>query len=413
MKTKLTFKQVHWISLAVLSLFAISEVQAARGAITESNLHKVFTVKPGGQLIMDVDRGPIEIVTRDTGEVEVEVERKFTKGNAAKANEVFGSHEVSFDQDGDRVEVRAKFKKDFLKIFNREPMNFQVKYRVTMPLRFNVDLRTSAGEISATDIEGSVKARTAGGSLRFAVVNGTMEGQTSAGSIEVQSVSGTTRVNTAGGSISLGRVDGETTAETSAGSVKVKRAGAQLTALTHGGSLELGELVGPARLETSAGSISIDDARGKLIAITHGGKIDAGELAAPAELSTSAGSIHVKVARGALVAKTSGGEVSIGDARDTITAHTSAGSIHAKISAQPQGDCELTTSGGPIVLTLSGTLAFDLDARTSGGAVNTEIPVLTTVVGENKKSGLKGKINGGGKELVLKTSAGDITIRKE
>jgi hypothetical protein len=59
-----------------------------------------------------------------------------------------------------------------------------------------------------------------------------------------------------------------------------------------------------------------------------------------------------------------------------------------------------------------GARGDNLDARTSGGRVSTDLPVVVTVVGEHKTDVLQGKLNGGGKALVLKTSAGNIRLRK-
>jgi DUF4097 and DUF4098 domain-containing protein YvlB len=113
-----------------------------------------------------------------------------------------------------------------------------------------------------------------------------------------------------------------------------------------------------------------------------------------------------------LVAKTSGGGIEIEQAGDTVTAHTSAGSIAAGFTGKPRGDCRLTTSGGGITVHLADNVGFDLDARTSGGRVITELPVTITVVGEHKGGALKGKVNGGGNVLELKTTAGDIVLKK-
>ena len=72
-------------------------------AIVESNLNKTFPDKPGGQLVMDVDQGSITIKTSDRSDVAVDVKRKLKGADAAKAQEIFAAHEVTFDQDGDRV----------------------------------------------------------------------------------------------------------------------------------------------------------------------------------------------------------------------------------------------------------------------------------------------------------------------
>jgi len=181
---------------------------------------------------------------------------------------------------------------------------------------------------------------------------------------------------------------------------------------TSGGNLKLGQIEGDTTAITSAGSISISSAKGKVAAKTSGGNLELGELSASAEVETSAGSINIKSARAALSAKTSGGNIKIDDAQDSVLAHTSAGEVSAAFSSAPRGDCSLTSSGGSINLKLADNVGFDLEARTSGGRVNTEVPVATITAGEHKTGLLKGKINGGGKALLLHTSAGSINIHK-
>ena len=53
---------------------------------------------------------------------------------------------------------------------------------------------------------------------------------------------------------------------------------------------------------------------------------------------------------------------------------------------------------------------LDVDAKTSGGSVSTDFPV--TVMGELKRSALKGKINAGGPQMYLRTSGGNIRLLK-
>jgi len=57
-------------------------------------------------------------------------------------------------------------------------------------------------------------------------------------------------------------------------------------------------------------------------------------------------------------------------------------------------------------------VGFDVEAKATGGRISTEIPMATTVVGQQKSDELKGKINDGGKALVLRTTAGSIRIEK-
>ena len=113
---------------------------------------------------------------------------------------------------------------------------------------------------------------------------------------------------------------------------------------------------------------------------------------------------------GDLYAHTSGGSITIDEAAGTIDAETSGGSIHARMSQQPRADSRLSTSGGSIILSVAGGVGVDLDAHTSGGDVESDIPI--TVLGRQSDSELSGKINGGGPRLVLRSSGGGIHVKR-
>src|SRR5262245_64523529 len=84
-------------SVAIALLWCWSSLPL-KAQTTEGNVNKQFNVKPGGYLVMDVDRGGIEITTGETSEVKIEVKRKITGVSKAKAEETLAAHEVTFDQ---------------------------------------------------------------------------------------------------------------------------------------------------------------------------------------------------------------------------------------------------------------------------------------------------------------------------
>ena len=57
-------------------------------------------------------------------------------------------------------------------------------------------------------------------------------------------------------------------------------------------------------------------------------------------------------------------------------------------------------------------VAIDLDAESNGGKIISSIPVTMTVSGAPKPGALRGKINGGGPRLNLRTSSGDIRLNE-
>jgi len=197
---------------------------------------------------------------------------------------------------------------------------------------------------------------------------------TSGGEIRVSDLQGQAKVKTSGGGIKLGKIQGTIYAHTSGGDITVGGGGATADLYTSGGGIEVGNVAGNVQAKTSGGSVSVD----------HAG-----------------GDVYIR---------SSGGGIDIGEAAGTVDAETSGGSINAKLAQQPKADSRLSTSGGGITVAIAPSVAVELDAHTSGGDVTTDVPI--TIQGRQNESSIAGKINGGGPRLVLRSSGGDIRIRK-
>ena len=143
-------------------------------------------------------------------------------------------------------------------------------------------------------------------------------------------------------------------------------------------------------LDTSGGSIQIENLQGEVDAHTSGGSISLEDMQGDVDIKTSGGSLDLDNIIGKIDAKTSGG------------------SIKLKLPTNPTKDSKVKTSGGSITAYLAKDVAVDLSAKTSGGRVSSEF----TVNGITKKRSIVGTINGGGPELVLKTSGGSVRIKE-
>ncbi len=180
---------------------------------------------------------------------------------------------------------------------------------------------------------------------------------------------------------------------------------------TSGGDIALSSLNGRARLRTSGGDLKLDRIEGEVDGGTSGGDIELHEGTANVRLSTSGGDIHVDRAGGEADLSTSGGDITIKSVQGRLTATTSGGDVRASIEGALKGDCTLTTSGGQVVATVDKNAAFDLKAHTSGGDVDAAGVTISIDKGGLRKSSLVGKVNGGGPQLLLGSSGGDIRIR--
>lgn len=198
---------------------------------------------------------------------------------------------------------------------------------------------------------------------------------------------------------------------TSGGSIGVGDLNGTVTAHTSGGSLDFGQIGGPVNGKTSGGSISLDGSGGNADLKTSGGSISIGSVKGSVDAKTSGGSVTLKKADGEAVLKTSGGSINVEDVRDNIIAETSGGSVTAHISGQPSGNCQLETSGGSVTLYLAKGTAVDVDAKTGGGTVRSELDIS----GQKDEHGrwVRGKINGGGPQVYLRTSGGNIYLKQQ
>ena len=71
---------------------------------------------------------------------------------------------------------------------------------------------------------------------------------------------------------------------------------------------------------------------------------------------------------------------------------------------------DLRTSDGSVALRIPAELAADVDLHTGDGHIDLEVPV--TVEGKLGGNNVRGKMNGGGPLLAIKTSDGSIRLEK-
>ncbi len=195
--------------------------------------------------------------------------------------------------------------------------------------------------------------------------------------------------------------------QTSGGSIEVDDLEGSVRAATSGGSLSFGNIDGPVWGRTSGGSISLRGGGGDADIRTSGGSITVGDVDGTVHAETSGGSIHIDRARGSVHAETSGGGIEVNEVMGQITASTSGGSVHAAITTQPTGDCRLTTSGGGVYVDIAPGIGLDVDAKSSGGRVTSEVEVDDA---SRSRTSLRGTIGGGGPSLYLRTSGGGVRI---
>jgi len=283
---------------------------------------------------MDVDPGSIEVRTAGESQIVVNVFRKVERAGDYRAEELLRQHEVDFNQQGNDLTIRAKFPHEDWRRWRHSGL--QVRYVVSIPTEFNVDLKTSGGGVNVDDLRGEVRVKTSGGGLRFGKIEGPITG------------------NTSGGGITLAGCHGKVEVKTSGGGIEIESGSGDLIAETSGGGIKIGDFVGDAFVRTSGGSIKINRIEGAIDASTSGGPIVAtlgGQPKKDCRLHTSGGGITVELDESLSLninAESSGGGVT-SDLPLTIQGELRTGLLRGTLNGGGQS-LILQTSGGGIHL---------------------------------------------------------------
>jgi DUF4097 and DUF4098 domain-containing protein YvlB len=177
-----------------------------------------------------------------------------------------------------------------------------------------------------------------------------------------------------------------------------------------GGDIRLENLNGKIELSSSGGDIIIKNTTGNVAASTSGGEVTLDNTEGNLDLKTSGGDIKSTGFKGDISASTSGGEIKLIGGNGKIDAGTSGGNVELDYTGQNMGIL-LETSGGDINLKLPSDFSAHARMSTSGGSIHCDFSGNNATNISSSK--YEADLNNGGKDLIVKTSGGDINVSKK
>jgi hypothetical protein len=223
-------KKLIYSSLGMALAIAM---KAQAGSGLRDEIVDSFAVKPGGTLNFDSDLASLEITTSDTDTLRAEFIREFKVSNPQEADALRQKLDVRMTKTDNDVKITVRWAGDRN---DRELRKVHVSFRIAMPRKFNLDLRT-VGSARIADLEGTVKAMMRGGSIQFHNVTGPVTARSDGGSISIHDVGGDLDATSNGGSVAAGRVNGKVVARANGGSVAIAEATDAIDARAAGGSV--------------------------------------------------------------------------------------------------------------------------------------------------------------------------------
>ncbi len=200
------------IFFAIVGLLFYSNAFAQSRTIHE----KTFDVSPGQLLKLETKTGDVKIKSWDRDELYVKIQ------GSRKAEDKM---EFDFYETSEGVMIKAEKDGGWPSSWFNWGRGYNLKFIINVPKSFDIEVRTSGGDIDVINLEGTAKLHTSGGDIELLDYSGDASIHTSGGSIICENSGGNLDVHTSGGDIKLSSANGKVFARTSGGDIELDYAG--------------------------------------------------------------------------------------------------------------------------------------------------------------------------------------------
>jgi len=385
------------LSLALTAPLAIAQESHVWREGSSWTQETTGTLSGCKNLRVKVDMGSVVVRGGSQQQVDYVVHTKSRTGSEQEARRQFEAYKITAWVKGDTAWIVGDWQG---KSSHSNHISGEFKINIPRDMAM-VKIETGGGNIDASGVSGKLEAESGGGSMRFDDIGAGLSAESG------------------GGSISVGSITGDTGLHTGGGSIQVRQANGKIVAETGGGSVDIAGTAQGAIIETGGGSIRIRQCNGKLKASTGGGTVETGDVDGPADIETGGGNIKLASAKGPVRVETGGGGIELWGV-PSARVETGAGPIVVKLvnTGGERHDSELETSNGDITLYIAQDVAVNVLANieiANGHKITSDFPEIHVhSEGDwgSKTASAEGKLNGGGPVVKVRTTTGDICIKR-
>ncbi len=180
-------------------------------------------------------------------------------------------------------------------------------------------------------------------------------------------------------------------------------------------SIAIPKHVGAVFINADAGNVAIEKMRGPFIISATGGEVRMTDVVGRGLVRTTTGDVTLGGVGGDMHVQTASGTVTVyGSSANSVDVQTDNGPITWRFARCGTGVYRFHSNGGSIRLGFRAGAAAQVDAQSDTGTVQTLFPgspgTGTAVVNQSSQHALSMAVNGGGPEITVTTTSGDITL---
>ena len=315
-------------------------------------------------------RGDITVRGADTQEIRVVTAKKTVRSwNESEAERMAAPINVTIEQNGDGFEIHPTG-------FDLSSSRIGVELEVAVPKKSVLSVKTEKGDVTVSGISGDVGISDMTGDVDVRGTNGDVNVEMRKGDTKVSDTKGDVKVSGKGGEIEVNDTTGSLTVE--------------------------GEFYGPIRADKIVKGVRMVSSKTDLTLSSLAGHMEAGS-----------GNMDIVDAPGNLTLRTRDSEINVENPGGKVNIDNRNASIAVRFSSAPKEDVQITNASSEIALTVPGSASFEVVADCRNCEISSEFPGLGASKTGSGDSHLAGKYGSGkGPKIILKTSYGNISLRR-
>jgi len=180
---------------------------------------------------------------------------------------------------------------------------------------------------------------------------------------------------------------------------------------TISGDVEVAPLGGKAKVLCVSGDVGLHGAAGAEVDIKSG-DLTLENITGDVYLEITSGDIKAAQIKGSIKAGVVSGDINFRDVSEaqTVDIKTVSGDVTYVGKIKAGGHYEIKTHSGDVRMTIPADSAFDFEANTFSGAIDTDFEI--TVSGKISPKEIRGTVGKGGATVTLKSFSGNVDLKK-
>jgi len=327
------------------------------------------TIPPNARVSVKLGRGDLTIRGSEDAQLRISAKKNAKAWNEAEAERLAKPVGVEIVKNGDVYEVHPTG-------YDLSNSRLSVNLELSIPRKSPLTLKTEKGDITVSGVASDVSISVQSGDVDLRDIIGEISVETRKGDVKAADINGDVKVSGRGGEIDVNNCTGNLTVD--------------------------GDFYGPVRGDKIAKGV-------RLISV----KTDLTLSALSGHMEAASGNLDIVDAPGLLDLRTRDMEVNLENPGGKVKIDDRNADIGVRYSSVPKEDVTISNSSAAISLTLPGSSSFDIQADCRNCEISSEFAGLQVAKSPSGDSSLAGKFGSGrGPKIILKTSYGNIAIRR-